>query len=352
MFQFAFPWVFILIPLPWIIWFFLKPKKAELSTIRTPLFSYWQNLQSKTVVKNKLLLTRLLAWLFWCLLVSSAAKPQWVGEPIELPMSGRDLFLSIDISGSMQEKDLKLNNKFVNRLEVVKSIVTEFIQRREGDRLGLVLFGDQAYLQAPLTFDLKTIQQMLNETEIGLAGEKSTAIGDGIGLAIKRLRERPEKNRVLILLTDGQNNSGELEPIEAAKLAKHAGARIYAIGIGADKAYRRSIFGTQQINPSAALDEKTLTQVAEITGGRYFRARSSQELKKIYQILDELEPIDGDPETYRPTWELYFYPAMIAFILLFLSKFLPWMFQLLTSPFFSSSLKSKTTLLKENQNAN
>jgi len=238
----------------------------------------------------------------------------------------------------MQEEDLKLAGKPANRLQVVKSILSEFIEKREGDRIGLVLFGEKAYLQTPLTFDLKTVRYMLNETEIGLAGASRTAIGDGIGLAIKRLRERPEQNRVLILLTDGRNNSGELDPVEAAKLAKHAGVKIYTIGVGADEVIRRSLlFGTSKFNPSAELDEKTLIQVAQITGGRYFRARSTKQLAKIYAILDQLEPVEDKPEIYRPIQELYFYPAGVALVFLML----PFLLKLLSG--FGGSLVSKKT---------
>ncbi len=318
MIQFAFLWAFILLPLPLIIWLAQKNREPELSPIRTPLFESWQAMQAKESTDKPGFITTLLFILTWLCLVLAAAKPQWVDEPIELPTSGRDLLLSIDVSGSMQEEDLKLRGKPVNRLKVVKSIISDFIKQRDGDRIGLVLFGENAYLQTPLTFDLKTVQYMLDETEIGLAGEARTAIGDGIGLSVKRLRERPEQNRVLILLTDGRNNSGELEPIEAARLARHAGVKIYTIGVGADEVIRRSLFGTRKVNPSAELDEKTLTQVAQITGGRYFRARSTEDLAKIYDILDQLEPVEDKPEVYRPVIELYYLPATLSLIFLLL----------------------------------
>jgi len=319
MLQVAFPWVFTLLPLPIFIWLLNKNKQPNLSPIRTPMFASWQAMQQDHSNAKSGWLNRLFLFLVWSMLVTSAARLQWVGEPIELPTSGRDLLLSIDISGSMEEEDLKLNNRPANRLQVVKSIISEFIDNREGDRLGLVLFGENAYLQTPLTFDLKTVKYMLDETEIGLAGASRTAVGDGIGLSVKRLRERPEQNRVLILLTDGRNNSGELEPIEAAKLAKHAGVKIYTIGVGADEVIRRSLlFGNTKFNPSAELDEKTLQQVAQITGGRYFRARSTEELAQIYDLLDKLEPVEDEPEIYRPIQELYFYPAVCALLFLLL----------------------------------
>ncbi|MGX5202134.1 vWA domain-containing protein [Aliikangiella sp. IMCC44632] len=313
MIQVAFPWAFLLIPVPMIIWYLNRNKQPQVSPIRTPLFNNWQSLQASHHGEKQAWITQLiliLSWIFFCL---ALARIQWVDEPIELPNSGRDLLLSIDISGSMEEEDLKLMGRPAKRLSVVKSILSEFIEKREGDRIGLVLFGENAYLQTPLTFDLKTVNYMLSETEIGLAGASRTAIGDGIGLAVKRLRERPEQNRVLILLTDGRNNSGELDPIEAAKLAKHAGVKIYTIGVGADEMIRKSLFlGTTKFNPSAELDEETLTLVAQHTGGQYFRARSTQELAQIYQILDQLEPVEDQPEVYRPIQELYFIPAGIG----------------------------------------
>jgi len=315
---FLYPWLFLLLVLPFIIWFFIKPSETQLTSIRTPLFANWKRLstQSQTSARS-LFWHKLFSFLIWVLLVASIARPQWIDEPIEIPTSGRDLLLSIDISGSMSEEDLKLQGKPVNRLAVVKSVVSEFIKKREGDRIGLVLFGENAYLQTPLTFDLKTVQYMLDETAIGLAGASRTAIGDGIGLSIKRLRERPNKKHILILLTDGSNNSGELDPIEAAKLAKHAEVKIYTIGVGADKELRQSMFfGTTTFNPSRDLDEATLKSVAKITGGRYFRARNTQELAQIYGILDQLEPVEDKPEIYRPVQDWFYKPLMLALCLM------------------------------------
>jgi len=338
MIQVAYPAALLLIFLPLLIWLITKNKQPEISPIRTPLFNAWQSMQAKHSSSGASWFNRLIQFLAWSFLVIAAARIQWVDEPIELPASGRDLLLSLDISGSMEEEDLKLKGRPVNRLAVVKAIVSEFIEKREGDRIGLVLFGENAYLQTPLTFDLTTVQYMLNETEIGLAGASRTAIGDGIGLSVKRLRERPEQNRVLILLTDGRNNSGELDPIEAAKLADHAGVKIYTIGVGADEVIRRSLlFGSTKFNPSAELDEKTLTQVAEITGGQYFRARSTEELKEIYAILDELEPVEDQPEVYRPIEELYYWPASIALGLLLL----PMLINLLISTISSITANSQ-----------
>ena len=220
-------------------------------------------------------------------------RPQWVGDPTEIPISGRSVMLAVDLSGSMKEKDLKLNGDTVTRLEIVKSVLRPFIERRKGDRLGLILFGSQAYLQTPLTFDIKTLTQMLEESELGLAGEK-TAIGNAIGLAIKKMKDLADEEKVLILLTDGQNTAGEVSPEDAGLSAKETGIKIHTIGIGADEAWVRTFFGKQKVNPSAELDEFMLQSLAQKTGGNYFRARKTAELERIYEIIDEIEPIEKE----------------------------------------------------------
>ena len=246
---------------------------------------------------------------------------KWVGDAITLPSSGRDLLLAVDISGSMGTEDMSLSGQMVTRLAAVKAVVGEFVERRRGDRLGLILFGSQAYLQAPLTFDRNTINTLLTETPLGIAGGK-TAIGDAIGLSVKRLLDRPAANRVLILLTDGVNNVGEVSPIQAAKLAAQEGITIYTIGFGADQMEVSGLLFNRTVNPSAELDTETLTEIADLTGGLYQRARSTQELASIYLALDELEPIEVDQETYRPEKSLFFWPLGSALVLsLFIAGF-------------------------------
>jgi Ca-activated chloride channel family protein len=256
----------------------------------------------------------LIACSAWLLLVLAAARPQWVGDPVALRITGRDLMLAVDLSGSMKRRDLQIGKEWVTRLDVVKQVAGEFIERRDGDRIGLILFGTRAYLQAPLTFDRPTVRILLQEAVIGLAGEQ-TAIGDAIGLGVKRLRERPAQNRVLILLTDGANTAGEVRPMDAARFAAKLGLKIYTIGVGADIAMMRRLYGTVRVNPSADLDEPTLAAIARATGGRYFRARETGELVDIYRTLDELEPVIGDEEQFRPTTELYFWPLALALFL-------------------------------------
>ena len=314
-------WGFLLLlPLPLLLRKILTAADtADDYALRTPYYQNWLQLyQHSTINTEKRLLRLLLLSLIWLFLILAIARPQYVGDPIELPATGRDLLLAVDISGSMEATDLKLQGQKVTRLDVVKSVLNDFIERREGDRIGLILFGEQAYLQTPLTFDRKTVKKMLDESAIGLAGASRTAIGDGIGLAVKRLRERQADSRVLILLTDGQNNTGAVDPLKAAELASQIGVRIYTIGVGADEMVVDSFFGQRTLNPSKDLDEKTLKAVAEATGGQYFRARDTEQLETIYAVLDEIEPVEANPETFRPIKSLFHWPLAAALLIAFL----------------------------------
>ena len=300
--------------LPLLIARLLPPaREAGESALKAPFFhdvAAWHD-QGGAVVRRRRFLVALLAWL--CL-VLAAARPQWIGETVSLRITGRDLMLAVDLSGSMNRQDLKLGDAWHTRIDVVKRVAGEFIEKRHGDRIGLILFATRAYLQAPLTFDRPTVRTLLDESFIGLAGEQ-TAIGDAIGLAIKRLRDRPAENRVLVLLTDGANTAGSVDPLDAARVAAKEGLKIYTIGVGADVAMMHRIYGTTRINPSADLDEPTLAAIARITGGRYFRARDTGELAEIYRLLDELEPVIGDDARFRPTEELFHWPLALALAL-------------------------------------
>lgn len=318
MIHFDWPWVAALLPLPFLIRFFLKPTEiVNEAALRVPFlkeFSSQTNDEHRIDVKQRLIWLAVIAW---CCLIIAGMRPQWLGDFIDIPVSGRDLMLAVDLSGSMEEQDFIIKDKRVDRLTATKYVAGEFIERRIGDRLGLILFGEQAYLQTPLTFDRVTVKTLLYESAIGLAG-KSTAIGDAIGLAVKRLRDQDEKSRVLILLTDGANTAGEVEPLAAADLAARENMKIYTIGIGADEMIVRSIFGSRRVNPSADLDEKTLRAIADKTGGRYFRARDTEQLEQIYALLDELEPIEKDVQRFRPQTALFYWPLTVALILMFI----------------------------------
>ncbi len=319
MWTLAWWWMLVLLPVPWLVRRMLPPASAERDVaLIAPAASAFATLAapgSARAVSNH----RLLAlWAIWALAVLAVARPQFVGEPTAVPMTGRDLLLAVDLSGSMEEQDFQLDDQWVNRLTATKVVADDFIARRIGDRVGLILFGREAYLQTPLTFDRETVRTLLDEAVIGLAG-KETAIGDAIGLAIRTLEDAgvEEGRRVLILLTDGANTAGAVDPMKAAELAARRDVVIYTVGIGADALMVRSLFGLRQINPSADLDEKTLTTIAELTGGRYFRARDTQEFAEIYRILDELEPAESEAQGYRPVKELFYWPLGAAAGLVF-----------------------------------
>ena len=305
------PWMLALIPLPWLYRWWRRPVASQTAALIAPIYTELSDQDAPGTGGIRFWSSWLLLALMWLALVLAASRPQWIGDPVALPASGRDLLLAVDISPSMEEKDMQIDQGLIDRLSIVKVVVGEFVERRSGDRLGLILFGSSAYLQTPLTFDRKTLNTLLQEALIGFAG-KGTAIGDAIGLAVKRLKDRPDNARVIILLTDGVNNSGEVEPLKAAQLAAAYGVKIYTVGIGADEVLRRSLFGTRRVNPSAELDEKTLTEIAELTGGQYFRARNPDDLARIYALLDTLEPVAQDEETFRPTKALFHWPLTVA----------------------------------------
>ncbi len=298
--EFATPWVFWLLPLPILIWWLYPQAPVNSSaSLRVPFF---QSLNPKmTQNKQTPSWTRImLAVLAWVLLVSAAARPQFIGDTVRQAISGRSLMMAVDISGSMDEQDMIVSGRRMSRLNAVKIVAGDFIEKREGDHIGLILFGSQAYLQAPLTFDRKTVVTLLEESFISLAG-RATAIGDAIGLAVKRLREEDEKNRVLILLTDGSNSAGNVEPLKAADLAAQEKVKIYTIGVGSPR--------------SRDLDETTLDAIASKTNGRYFRANNVKDLLQIYKLLDQIEPVSQDELSYRPIQELFYYPLSLALLL-------------------------------------
>ncbi len=320
MIQVAYPWIFIIIVLPFILRIALPKAKTydSSSALKIPFFNQLLNVFTNNKI-NSISTTYLkyLALLIWILLVTSGAGIQWLGKPLALPQSGRDLMLAIDISGSMQTPDMVTNNRAETRIDIVKKVANQFIAKRSGDRMGLILFGSKPYLQTPLTFDRQTVGQMLDDATIGIAGPQ-TAIGDAIGLAIKRLMEYPDGSRALILLTDGGNNAGVLEPVEAANLAKQEHIKIYTIGLGAQQLTINTMFGRQTINPASDLDVNTLKQIANITGGEFFRAENGASLENIYSQINQLEPIKSDSITVRPITPFYPWSLGLALILSFI----------------------------------
>ncbi len=312
MFEFAWWWVLFALPLPLLVYLLPAKERPQGAALRLPHLTGIQVTGTAPVERKRSRM--MLASLAWIALVLAAARPQWLGEPVSIPAEGRDLMIAVDLSGSMKMDDMEVNGRQVDRLVMIKHVLDDFIQRRVGDRLGLILFADTAYLQAPLTYDRSTVAQLLDEAVIGLVGDQ-TAIGDAIGLAARRFEKREKSNKVLILLTDGQNTAGAISPSEAKELAEQQGITVYTIGVGADKMLVRSLFGTRQINPSQELDEGMLTDIAKSTGGQYFRARDTESLEQIYQTLDELEPIARESQKMRPQTALFYYPLAASLLL-------------------------------------
>lgn len=316
MFNLAMPLILLLIPLPWLIrWVLPKASPKGTAALKVPFYHQIESLrQNQSGYSVNSLVSFMIGFLVWVLLVFAASGPEWLGKPVELPQSGRDIMLAVDLSGSMRIPDMKIGDRFLNRLTVVKHEAKKFIKARQGDRLGLILFGSRAYLQTPLTFDRKTVMQMLDDATIGLAGTQ-TAIGDAIGLAIKRLEKTSGQSKVLILLTDGANNSGSVLPFDAALMAKKFGIKIYTIGIGASRLVVPGLFGPQVIRPTSALDENTLQKIAKMTGGMFFRAQNDADLKKVYQALNRIVPVVSEKNIFRPIEPLYPWPLGLALIL-------------------------------------
>ncbi|MGB0723112.1 MAG: vWA domain-containing protein [Gammaproteobacteria bacterium] len=307
----SWPIALLALPLPWLVRRFVRARSTGSDSaalgVRVPGLP-----DSLYASRPGRALTNAFPWLSlvaWVVLLFAVARPQWVGTPQPLPAQGRDLMLAVDISGSMEEADYVLGNQRVTRLDAVKAVAARFIEQRVGDRLGLILFGGQAYLQTPLTHDRQTVANMLLEAEVGLAG-KATAIGDAIGLSLKRLKDLDSDSRVLILLTDGENTAGAVSPREAAELAADNGIRIYTIGLGGGA---RGPFG---IFPgTSGLDETLLNKIAEETGGRYFRANDTGGLLQVYEALDRLEPREDEQLVFRPVTELYHWPLGLAVLI-------------------------------------
>lgn len=312
MFEFAWPWVFVLLPAPLLVRHLVRPVVHSQAALKVPFIDDFMLVREQGAsLRNtaKPLLAALVS-LVWILMVIAAARPQWQGEAVALPMEGRDLMLAVDLSGSMRERDFVLDRKRVSRLTATKAVAGEFIAQRRGDRLGLILFGDRAYLQAPLTFDHATVRTLLDEAMINMAG-KRTALGDAIGLAVKRLRDTTSE-KVLILLSDGRNTAGEIQPARAAELAATEALKIYTIGVGADP---DSTFFGLTLDTGNDLDEATLKQVADQTGGRYFRARNTRQLAEIYDEIDKLEPVESEERLYRPVESLFYWPLAASLVL-------------------------------------
>ena len=314
MFGLEWVWALLLLPLPLILRKLMPAGEKPGLAIPVPLLNrgaHETNIARPASARR----TALLLGIFWVTLVLAASRPYWIGDTVSRTVSGRDLMLAVDISGSMSETDMTIDGRAASRLEVLKVVVGKFIERRQGDRLGLILFGSRAYNYVPLTFDLDTLGELLQDVSTGLAG-RHTAIGDAIGIAIKAIRESGAGHKVLILVTDGSNTAGFEDPVLAAAAASQQGLTIHTIGVGSDIETLIRMYGRHNIPEGVLLNESTLRRIAEVSGGRYFRATSSDALEQIYLELDRLELLEHQYRSHRPRTELFQWPLLAALLAL------------------------------------
>lgn len=307
---FAWPWMLLAIVVPLLVHALVPPRSAGAAALRVP---WGERVQRVAAGGDAGVRVRGLSWLAllaWTLLCVAAARPQQLGPAIAPPQTGRDLMLAVDLSASMGEEDMQLGGRIVDRLTAAKAVLADFLDRRVGDRVGLVVFGDRAYALTPLTLDRDSVRDQLGDSVIGLAG-RATAIGDAIALSTKRLQGEKDGQRVLILLTDGVNTAGTLDPMRAAEVARDNGIRIHAIAFGGEGG-ALSVFGFQLPMGGDEIDEAGLQRIASLTGGRFFRARDADALAGIYAEIDRLEPVQRQGRAVRPTLERYPLPLSAA----------------------------------------
>jgi len=318
---FAWPWLLLALPLPWLARRILPATRTTSAALRVPYGTRLDSIAGGGLARGGSASWWL--WLAWILLCVAAARPQQLGDAVQPPQDGRDLMLAVDLSGSMSEEDMQLGNAVVDRLTAAKAVLADFLDRRVGDRVGLLVFGQKAYALTPLTLDRDSVRQQLQDSVVGLAG-RETAIGDAIGLAVKRLRAQPAGQRVVILLTDGVSNAGQLDPVKAAELARDHRVRVHTIAFGGDGG-DLSVFGFRMPMPGGddSMDEATLKRIADITGGRTFRARDTEALAGIYAEIDRLEPVQRPGERVRPRIESYAWPLAAALLCALLAMVLP-----------------------------
>lgn len=312
----AFAWrgLLLAIPLPWLVHALLPARASQVPALRVPWGDRLRKVASGGLLQASPRGFPWLAMLAWSLLCVAAARPQELGPPIAPPQVGRDMMLAVDLSASMGEEDMELGGRLVDRLTAAKAVLADFLDRRVGDRIGLVVFGDRAFALTPLTLDRDSVRQQLDDSVVGLAG-RATALGDAIALSTKRLQQQRSEQRVLILLTDGVNTAGVLEPAKAAQIARDAGVRIHAIAFGGDGGGALSVFGFRLPGGGGEVDEAGLQRIAQLTGGRFFRARDTEALAGIYAEIDALEPVKRQGQAVRPKIERYPWPLGLALAL-------------------------------------
>jgi Ca-activated chloride channel family protein len=308
MIEFAYPWAFVLLILPALVYFFTAEYKEQKASIQVPYFQRLLAITGKepsegAVLLNRRLIQRILLVIGWVALVSAVAKPEWIGEPIEQKKSAREIMVALDLSNSMSEKDfIDDNGNKVNRLIAAKQVLTEFAEQRKHDRLGLILFADEPYLQAPFTEDITTWQSLLNNVQLGYAGYQ-TAFGDAIGLSIAIFEQEKSKQRVLILLTDGNDTSSKMPPIKAAEIAAKHDIKIYTIAVGDPTS--KGIY---------KMDIATLEKVATITGGKSFQALDRKELLQAYEAISSIEKQQYETLSFRPRNSLHHWAFAVYFV--------------------------------------
>lgn len=330
MFSFAWPWMGLLLALPLLVrW--LLPASTRHQALPVLRFPHLERLKAAYAgfkahgASGRLFL--FMFSLFWLLTVLALMRPQIVDQMTEVENEGYDIMLAVDLSGSMRALDFSRGDKRVNRLDVAKVVVGDFVRARQADRVGLILFGDFAYQYAPLTYDTQAVSKMLNDTVISMAGD-GTAIGDAVGLAVKSMRERPESSRLVILLTDGEDNASSISPMQAAQLARDYGIRIYTIGIGSKGQVPFPDQFGRVVMVEMSLDEELLRAMAELTGGAYFAATDSDALERVYEQINRLEKSKAETRQYLIRTPLYRYPLGAALALLLLIALWPLMRQL------------------------
>ncbi len=312
--SFAWPWLLLALPLPWLLRMALPPARDGSAALRVPWRARLDAVAGARGGPARTAGVPWIAWLGWALLCLAAARPQQLGAPVAPPQASRGMVLAVDLSGSMADEDMALSGRLVDRLTAAKAVIDDFLDRRAGDRVGLVAFGSRAYVLAPMTLDLDSVRAQLRDSVVGLAG-RETAIGDAIALAVKRLARQPRGERVLVLLTDGVNTAGMLDPLKAAELARDNGVRIHTIAFGGSGG-GISVFGLPIPLPGGGddIDEATLGRIAALTGGKAFRARDTAQLAGIYAEIERIEPIAHAARPVRPRIERYPWPLAASLL--------------------------------------
>ena len=313
MFSFSAPWVFLLLPLPVLVYAIAPPRRETTVSIRIPFFRRVAQAagvepQSGSMIRTRARLQTASAALIWVLLVLALARPERLGDPVVMEKSARDVVLALDISGSMDQRDFQTGSGApMQRLEAVKEVLKQFISERDGDRMALIIFGTRAFIQAPFTEDLSSLNGFLDQTQVGMAGP-NTALGDAIGLGIRTFESSKVDQRLMIVLSDGADTSSRMTPVNASAIAAEKNVVVYTIGVGDPNAT-----GEDRV------DLQALKDIADRTGGEYFFADDATALEQTYARIDSLNPRLVETQSYRPKQSLAHIPLLIALIVIMVS---------------------------------